>query len=209
MNFLRSLIVHFRKPCIHTCCTYFKTFQPCCDILRFFRKGFYIPFCYYFTVIILTHEYYLYTECYYQSISWNYSFLYIIRHRTFMSTSLTVPDVFHSLRLTVISFLGFKCTTVIHYFITFSASLFLKLLLPFLYDQIQTMFVKYIMILYIVPEYHIILSTRMSMKLAFPFFMCKSLNNIKTTQAIVIEKWSSSWYLIMYSTAGVFLSTDC
>jgi len=151
MNFLWSLIVHFSKPCIHTCCTYFKTFQPCFDILWFFRKGFYIPFCYNFTVMILKHEYYLYTECYYQSIFWNNAFLYIISHRTFMSTSLTVPDVFHSLRLTVISFLVFKCTTVILYLITFSANLFLKLLLPFLYDQIQAMFVKCITILYIVP----------------------------------------------------------
>lgn len=109
-----------------------------------------------------------------------------------MSTSLTVPDVFHSLRLTVICFPGFKCTTVIHYFITFSASPFLKLLLPFLYDQIQAIFVKCIKILYIVPDYHILLSTRMSMKLAFPFFMCKSLNNIKTTQALVIDKRNSS-----------------
>jgi len=99
---------------------------------------------------------------------------------------------FTSLRLTVISFLGFKCTTVIPYFITFSASLFLKLLLPFLYDQIQAMFVKCIKISYIVQECHIILSTRMSMKLALPFFMCKSLNNNKTTQALVIDKWSSS-----------------
>jgi hypothetical protein len=141
--------------------------------------------------MILKHEYYLYTECYYQSVSWNYSFLYIISHRTFMLTSLTVPDVFHSLRLTVISFLVFKCTTVTHYYITFSDSLFLKMHLPFLYDQIQAMFVKCIMILYIVPEYHIILSTRMSMKLAFSFFMYKSLNNTKTTQAFIIEKWSS------------------
>jgi hypothetical protein len=129
------------------------------------------------------------------SISWNYSFLYIISHRTFMFTSLTVPYAFHSLRLTFISFLGFKCTTVIHYFITFSASLFLNLLLPFLCDQIQAMFVKCVKILYIVPECHIILSTRMCMKLAFPFFMCKSINNIKTKQAFVIDKWSSSWYL--------------
>jgi hypothetical protein len=126
------------------------------------------------------------------SISWNYSFLYIISHRTFMSISLTVPDVFHSLRLTVISFLAFKCTTVFYYFFTFSASLFLKLLLPFLCDQIQAMFVKCLKILYIVPECCIILSTRMGMKLAFPFFMCKSVNKIKTTQGLVIDKWSSS-----------------
>jgi hypothetical protein len=113
------------------------------------------------------------------SVSWNYSFLYIISHRTFMSTSLTVPDVFHSLRLTVISFLAFKCTTVIHYFITFSASLFLKLLLPFLYDQIQAMFIKCIKIFYIVPECHIILSARMSMKLVFPFFICTRESQMK------------------------------
>jgi hypothetical protein len=143
------------------------------------------------------------------SISWNYSFLYIISYRTFMSTSLTVPDVFHPLRLTVISLLGFKHTTVIHYFITFSASLFLNLLLPFLYDQIQALFLKCVKILYIVPECRIILSTRMSMKLTFPFFMCKSLNNVKNTWALVIDKWSSSWYLIMCSTAEFFLSADC
>jgi hypothetical protein len=85
----------------------------------------------------------------------------------------------------------------------------LKLLLTFLYDQIQAMFVKCIKIFYIVPECCIILCTKMSMKLAFPFFMYKSLNNIKTAQALVVDKWSSSWYLIIYSTAGVFLSTDC
>ena len=107
------------------------------------------------------------------SISWNYSFLYIISHRNFMSISVTVPDVFHSCRLTVTSFLGFKCTTVILYFITFSASLFLKLLLSFLYDQLQTMFVKCVKIFYIVPECHIILSIRMSMKWHFPF-LCVS-----------------------------------
>lgn len=115
MSFLQILIVHLPKPCIHTCRTHFKAIQPCCNILRFFRKGFFIPFCYYFSITLLKHEYRLYTECFTRtSISWNYSFLYIISHRTFMSSSLTVPDVFNSLRLTVISFLGFKCTTVIH-----------------------------------------------------------------------------------------------
>jgi hypothetical protein len=126
------------------CCTHFKTLQPCCDILRFFRKGFYIPFCYYFTVMLLKHEYYLYSVCCYQYISflWNYSFLYMLRHRNFMSTSLTIQDVFHSLRLRVVSFLSFKCTTVMHYFITFSVSLFLKLLLSFLYEREEPFFCK-------------------------------------------------------------------
>ena len=61
--------IYFPKPFIHTCCTNFEIFQPCCDIIRFFRKGFYIPFCYYFSVMLLKHEYYLYTECCYQYIS--------------------------------------------------------------------------------------------------------------------------------------------
>lgn len=143
--------------------------------------------------MLLKHEYYLYTECCYQYINFlELFFLVHYKSQNFMSTSLSVPDVFHSLRLTIISFLGFKCTTVTHYFITFSVGLFLNLLLPFPYDQIQAMFIKCIKILYIVPECCIILSRRMSMKLAFPFLMCKSLNNIKTTQALVIDKWSSS-----------------
>jgi hypothetical protein len=136
MNFLQTLILHFLKPHIHTCCTHFKTFQPCCDIFRFFRKLFCITFCYYFTVMLLNHEYYLYNVCCYISFL-QYSFLYIISHRIFMSTSLTVPDVFHSLRLKVVSFFSFKCAIIIPYFITFSVSLFLKLLFPFLFDQIQ------------------------------------------------------------------------
>jgi hypothetical protein len=209
MNFLQSLILHFPKPHIHTCCTHFKTFWPSCVILRLFSKRFCIPFCYYFTVMILNHEHYLYEISYYQYISFlEYSFLYMVSHRIFMSTSLTVPDVFHSFILKVVSFLSFKCTTEIPYFITFSVSLFLKLLFPFMYDQSKAMFVKCLKILYIVSEYHKILITSISMKLAFPFFMYKSLNNIKTTQELAVDKWSSSWYIIM-QTAGVFLSADC